>query len=90
MMCWGRGRCSSPDLSTCGFGALLGDEIEGCLAARCAPVYTCYQEYFVALDFKQHPEKLTKLLAAPDHKNLLSYTRELDLWSSSTQHFTRC
>jgi hypothetical protein len=48
--------------------------------------YPCYQEYFVALNFRQDPKKLESLLQTEDGAELLSYSRELDLWSSLSRH----
>jgi predicted phosphodiesterase len=44
--------------------------------------YSCYQEYFIAFDLKQDPKRLQTLLAYNDPEKILSYGRELDLWSS--------
>jgi predicted MPP superfamily phosphohydrolase len=44
--------------------------------------YSCYQEYFVALDLRQDNKKLGALLASENTDTILGYSRELDLWSS--------
>ena len=52
-------------------------EQDGFIAFR----YPCYQEYFVAIDLLHDPKKLRGILESDD-EIVLSYGRELDLWSS--------
>jgi len=44
--------------------------------------YPCYQEYFVAVNLRQDQKRLSDLLETKSAEELLSYGRELDLWSS--------
>lgn len=57
-------------------------ETEGFIAFR----YPCYQDYFVALDLLREPRKFETLVAAAPGE-LLSYSRELDLWSSLSREY---
>ncbi len=63
-------------------GCRLLVEEDGYISFR----YPCYQDYFVALDLLREQNKFGELVAAaPDV--LLSYGRELDLWSSLAREF---
>ncbi len=44
--------------------------------------YSCYQEFFIASDLRQNPQKLEELLQSKDTDLLLNSGRILDLWSS--------